>query len=35
MLYNEPEDKLFCPLDAPDENVVDKHHQKFGVGKCE
>jgi hypothetical protein len=34
ILYNEKENKLFCLLDAPDRDAVDKHHQKFGV-KCD
>ncbi|MGH9965511.1 MAG: nickel-binding protein [Nitrososphaeraceae archaeon] len=34
ILYNEKENKLFCLLDAPDRNSVDKHHQKLGV-KCD
>lgn len=34
ILYNEKENKLFCLLDAPDKDAVDKHHQKFGV-KCD
>jgi hypothetical protein len=34
ILYNEKENKLFCLLDAPDRDAIDKHHQKFGV-KCD
>jgi hypothetical protein len=34
LLYNEKENKLFCLLNAPDRDAVDKHHQKFGV-KCD
>jgi hypothetical protein len=34
ILYNEKENKLFCLLDAPDRDAVDKHHQKLGV-KCD
>ena len=34
ILYNEKEDKLFCILDAPDRNAVEKHHEKFGI-KCD
>ena len=34
ILYNKEDDKLFCLLDAPDKEAVDKHHQKFGI-KCD
>ncbi len=34
ILYNEKENKLFCLLDAPDKDAVDKHHQKLGI-KCD
>lgn len=34
ILYNEKENKLFCLLDAPDKDAVDKHHQKLGT-KCD
>ena len=33
MLYNREENKLFCILDAPNKDTVEKHHQKFGM-KC-
>lgn len=33
MLYNREENKLFCILDAPNKDAVEKHHQKFGM-KC-
>jgi hypothetical protein len=33
MLYNKEENKLFCILDAPNKDSVEKHHQKFGM-KC-
>lgn len=33
MLYNKEENKLFCILDAPNKDAVEKHHQKFGM-KC-
>jgi hypothetical protein len=31
MMYNQEEDKLFCLLDAPSKEAVEKHHQKAGV----
>ena len=34
ILYNEKENKLFCLLNAPDKDCIDKHHQKLGV-KCD
>jgi len=34
ILYNKDEDKVFCILDAPDKEAVDKHHNKAGL-KCE
>ena len=34
ILYNEKENKLFCLLDAPDKDAVDKHHLKLGI-KCD
>ncbi|MDE1769003.1 MAG: DUF4242 domain-containing protein [Thaumarchaeota archaeon] len=34
VFYNESEDKLYCVLDAPDEESVWKHHESFGL-KCE
>ncbi|MDQ4067118.1 MAG: DUF4242 domain-containing protein [Thermoproteota archaeon] len=34
ILYNKDEDKIFCILDAPDKEAVDKHHNKAGL-KCE
>jgi Protein of unknown function (DUF4242) len=33
-LYNVEADRLFCVLDAPDKEAVEKHHEKYGV-KCE
>lgn len=32
--YNKDEDKVFCILDAPNKEAVDKHHNKAGL-KCE
>jgi len=34
IIYNEKENKLFCLLEAPSREAVDKHHQKAGV-KCD
>jgi hypothetical protein len=34
IIYNEKENKLFCLLDAPNKEAVDKHHHKAGV-KCD
>lgn len=34
ILYNEEEDKVFCLLDAPSKEAVEKHHNKAGV-ECE
>jgi hypothetical protein len=31
IIYNKKEDKLFCLLDAPDKESVDKHHHKLGL----
>ena len=33
ILYNVEEDKVFCILDAPNKEAVEKTHQKFGM-KC-
>lgn len=34
IIYNEKENKLFCLLEAPSREAVDKHHEKVGV-KCD
>ena len=34
MLYNREVNMLYCILDAPSEDAVYKHHQKFGL-KCD
>ncbi|MGH9984797.1 MAG: nickel-binding protein [Nitrososphaeraceae archaeon] len=34
ILYNKKENRLFCLLDAPDKNAVNKHHHKLGI-KCD
>jgi Protein of unknown function (DUF4242) len=31
ILYNKDEDKVFCILDAPNKEAVDKHHNKAGL----
>jgi len=33
MLYNKEVNLLYCILDAPNKDAVQKHHQKFGL-KC-
>ena len=34
ILFNPEADRVFCILDAPDKDAVDKSHQKLGI-KCE
>ena len=34
IFYNKDEDKIYCVLDAPDEEAVWKHHESLGL-KCE
>jgi len=34
ILYNEDEDKIFCILDAPNKEAVEKHHNQASV-KCD
>jgi uncharacterized protein DUF4242 len=34
ILYNKEVDKIFCLLNAPNKEAVEKHHRKAGV-KCE
>lgn len=34
ILYNEDEDKIFCILDAPNKEAVEKHHDQAGL-KCD
>ena len=34
IMYNEKEDKLFCLLDAPSKEAVEKHHKNLGI-QCE
>jgi len=31
IIFGKEEDKLFCLLDAPDRESVDKHHHKLGL----
>lgn len=34
ILFSEEDDKIYCVLDAPDEEAVHKHHAKAGID-CE
>jgi hypothetical protein len=34
VMYNKQENKLYCLLDAPNKEAVEKHHQKLGL-KCD
>ena len=34
ILHNKAEDKVFCLLDAPSKETVEKHHSKLGY-KCD
>ena len=34
ILYNIEADKVFCLIEAPNKNAVEKHHAKYGI-KCE
>jgi hypothetical protein len=34
ILYNEAEDRVYCVLDAPSADAVEKHHEHAGL-KCE
>ena len=34
ILFNEKENKLFCVLDAPSRDAIEKHHHKIGI-KCD
>jgi hypothetical protein len=31
ILFNPEADRVFCILDAPDKDAVEKHHQKAGI----
>lgn len=34
ILFSEEENKIYCVLDAPSSEAIDKHHAKAGI-KCE
>jgi len=34
ILYNIEADKVFCLIEAPNKNAVERHHAKYGI-KCE
>ncbi len=34
IIYSERDNKLFCLLEAPDKEAVEKHHKKMGI-KCD
>ncbi len=34
ILYNPDENRIYCVLDAPNEESIHKHHEKAGI-KCE
>jgi Protein of unknown function (DUF4242) len=34
ILFNPEADRVFCILDAPDNDAVEKNHKKIGI-KCE
>lgn len=34
ILYSEPENKLYCVLDAPDQEAIEKHHERLGI-RCD
>jgi hypothetical protein len=31
IIYNEKENKIFCLLNAPNKEAVEKHHHKMGI----
>ena len=31
IIYNEKENKIFCLLNAPNKEAVEKHHRKIGI----
>jgi len=31
IIYSETENKVFCVLNAPNKEAVEKHHRKFGI----
>lgn len=34
IIYSKEEDKIFCVLDAPDKEAIEKHHHHAGI-KCD
>jgi hypothetical protein len=34
ILFSEPENKLYCVLDAPDRDAIERHHAKLGI-RCD
>ncbi len=34
VIYSEDEDKMYCLLDAPNKEAIEKHHEKLGY-KCD
>ena len=34
ILFSEEDDKIYCVLDAPNREAIEKHHAKAGI-KCE
>ena len=32
--FNEPENKIYCVLDAPDQTAIEKHHAKIEI-RCD
>ena len=34
LIYNEDEDRMYCVLEAPNKESVEKHHSKLGY-KCD
>ena len=34
IIYSEDEDKMYCFLDAPNKDAIEKHHEKLGY-KCD
>lgn len=34
ILFSEPENKLYCVLDAPDREAIEKHHATLGI-RCD
>jgi len=34
VIYSEDEDRMYCLLDAPNKEAIEKHHEKLGY-KCD